>query len=209
MICIQVLYTECWKELAKLVVPNVVNYCLKHGYSWNIQFIDVEPFDAYEKIRQIQKCFETEECEAVWSFDCDSLITNYTYKVEDFIDAEHDFFICKTVGVGINAGSFIIKKSEWAYKFLHYLLKCKGEEKMYGEQDAMNKYISEFPEETKIKYLSHPSINSFEMYLYPEFVDDYKGIENGVWKEGCYVLHLPGQKLQLRQSILENTIVIK
>ncbi|MEK6883383.1 MAG: hypothetical protein AABY22_27395 [Nanoarchaeota archaeon] len=42
------------------------------------------------------------------------------------------------------------------------------------------------------------------MYLYPEFVDDYKGVENGVWQEGCFCLHLPGQKLELRQQIFES-----
>lgn len=208
MICIQVLYTECWKELAKIVVPNVVNYCRKHGYSWNIQFINKEPFDAYEKVIQIKKCFESNECDAVWSLDCDALITNYNKKIEDYLDDEHDLFICKMVGVGINAGSFVIKKSEWSLKLLDYLLERKGEEGMYGEQDAMNKYISEFPNENKIKYLPHPSINSLAMYLYPEFVDDYKGVENAVWEDGCFVLHLPGQKLDLRLEIFKSTGVI-
>lgn len=205
MICIQVLYTKCWLGLAKLVVPNVVNYCIKHGYVWNIQYINTEPFDAYEKVRQIQKCFETKECSFVWSLDCDAIITDYDRRVEEFIDEEHDLFICNIAYSGINAGSFIIKKSGWSFELLKYLLDCKGKDKMYGEQDALNKYIEEHPEEIKIKYLPHPSINSLAMYLYPEF-ENYKGTNNGEWDNSCFVLHLPGQKLELRHSIIKDIL---
>jgi len=113
-ITLQMLYTKSWRDIAKITVENIVNYCVKHGYNWNIQWLD-EPYDAFEKIRHIQRLFEANEADVVMSLDCDLMITNYTVKVEDFLD-EYDDDIrreAKAAGIpyAIKAGQILTEAS--------------------------------------------------------------------------------------------------
>ena len=148
-ICLQLLYTEGWVNLAKIIVPNIVNFCRKHGYTWNIQcFPEPCPSDfGYEKLRQIKNIFDNNEADVVWSVDCDLLITRYDWKVEDLINDKDSFYI--TYGANTyNAGSFIFKKSEFTYWLIEHLLSKQGQDGMHCEQDAICDYIKEFGVET-------------------------------------------------------------
>ena len=90
--------------------------------------------------------------------------------------------------------------------FFDYILCCKGEPKMYCEQDAINKYLSEFPHDNNIKFLTHPSINSYLYENYPEIPAQEE--EYGQWVPGNFVLHLPGMSQEKRIEIMKNTPVI-
>lgn len=206
-ICLQLLYTEGWVNLAKIVVPNIVNYCRKHGYNWNIHcFPEPCKFDfGYEKLKQIKNLFQTGLADVVWSLDCDAIITNYNKKVEDIIDPHFNFYITQGANT-YNAGSFIIKKSKWTYLFIEDLLSKQGKENMHCEQDALCDYIREYGTKD-ICILPHPSINSFKYELYPEY-PEVKTREEGNWHEGDWVLHLPGVGMDLRQEILSNVSII-
>jgi hypothetical protein len=198
------LYTSDWSELAKLSVPNLVNYCRKQGYTWNVQCVS-SPFSGYQKILYIQQLFNNNEADLVVSIDCDVLITNYNKRVEDYLSGEHSFFICNDFN-GINAGVFAIKKTDWSKDFLSYLLLCQGEPDMHCEQDAIIKYTKEFPNDTNIQILPHPSINSYLYENYPEI--PFQTHEQGQWVSGDFLLHLPGLSNQKRIEIFNNTPVI-
>lgn len=200
MICLQMLYTKSWVELAKVTTPNIVNYCLKHGYSWNIQCIDA-PYDAFEKIRQIQKIFSNDEADVVWSLDCDVLITNYTKKVEDYLDEENKLFLCKDYN-GINCGSFIVVKSEWSLQLLEKIIYYSKYDDIYCEQDALQRYMKIRGCEN-IRKLPHPSINSYLYENYPEIPTQTH--EQGQWNIGDFILHLPGIGMEERFKILNET----
>lgn len=192
------LYTDGWLDLAKVVVPNVVNYCRKHNYRWAISRIS-EPYDGFTKLTGIKNIFDNNDADIVWSLDCDTLITNYTIKVDSLLDDKYDAYFCNDYN-GLNAGSFIIKNSNWSDIFLGYCLNLKGLEKMYCEQDAIVGYIKDHPSETKIKILAHPSINSYLYENYPEIPT--QSHEQGNWKQGDLLLHLPGINNEKRLSII-------
>lgn len=201
-ICIQMLYTQGWLELAKVTTPNIVNYCRKHGYTWNIQCIK-EPYDAFEKIRQIQSIFENNEADAVWSLDCDAIITNYTKKVEDYLNEEDYFYVCKDYN-GINCGSFIVVKSEWSIRLLEKMIWYSKYDDIHCEQDALQRYIKIRGCEN-IKKLPHPSINSYLYKLYPEIPMQTE--EQGQWANGkSFILHLPGVGMDTRISIMKDIL---
>jgi len=109
-IVLQIIYTHDWLDIAKIVVPNAVDYCRRHGYSWNIQCVSY-PYNAFDKIKNIQTLFNSNEADYVVSMDCDTLITNHNHKIEDYILPTEDFFICKDYN-GINAGCWTICISE-------------------------------------------------------------------------------------------------
>lgn len=205
-VVLQCLYSESWLDIAKVVVPNIVGYARKHDYLWNIQCFKDYPSDfGYEKFRQIKDLFDSGETDVVVSLDCDLLITNYNKKIEDFLNESHDFYI--TYGANTyNAGVFILKKSEWAYWFIDYILSKQGKLNMHCEQDAIIEYIREFGTKD-ICIVPHPSFNSFNYRLYPEW-PEVRSREEGCWALGDFILHLPGIGMEQRLNIIKNIPVI-
>ncbi len=200
-ICILILYTNSWQNIADVVLDNAVEYTYKHGYNLSIRRYP-ECFSGYDKLEWSKSLLL--ENDYVWNLDLDALITNHNIRIEQFLDSDKNFFI--TYGANTyNAGSFILKKSAWANWFIEYLLSKKGEEKMHCEQDAILKYIEEYGTED-ICILPHPSINSFMYDLYPEYSNVKH--EEGNWEEGDFVLHLPGIGMDKRYEILKNTKVV-
>ena len=206
-IVVSVLYTDSWVDIARVVLPNLYQYCKRHGYYLDARcFPEPYPSDfGFRKIDVIKELFLYQNTDIVWSLDLDTMITNHRMKIEDFVDEDHDFFITKDYN-GINGGSFIVKKSDWAIKFLDYLLNCKGCLTIYCEQDAINDYMQVNANDPKIKILPHPSINSYHYELYHEIPKQKH--EQGNWQEYDFVLHLPGIGMSKRLAILKSTKII-
>jgi len=207
MIVIQMLYTQSWLDLAKVTTPNLVSYCRKHGYSWNIQCIS-EPYDGFEKIRQILKCFEAKECEVVWSMDCDSGITDYGKRFEDFTDASHDVFFTTDIN-GLNCGIFGIKKSAWSITFLKMLLSYHGQDGMECEQNAVDRYIKTNGTH-KIKIIKDSCFNDYPLDEYkPNYGKwDYKEgdvveVPHNNWNDKSFIIHVPGLPYNRRLELLK------
>lgn len=201
-ICLLMLYTESWIDLSKIVISNVQSYAKKHGYDTHIGMYKKE-FSGFEKIKWSK--ISLERCDVVWSLDMDTLITNHEIKLESFLDVSHGFYICKDYN-GINAGSFISLSSQWCRNLLEYFSRQQGQQGMHCEQNAVEAYMREFPNDDKIKILQHPSINSYMYELYPEIPPQTH--EQGNWQEGDFLLHLPGIGMNKRLEVLSKTKVI-
>lgn len=205
-IAILILYTTGWQELADIVVPNAELYCKKHGYFLETAiFNDPMPSNfGFNKIMYISDMFELNEADVIWSLDMDTLITNHNFRVEDFITEQNNFWITKDVN-GVNAGSFIARKSGWWKYFSKWILEYQ--QIANCEQDAIDLYYEEHNGK-EIGILPHPSINSYDYSLYPEFPDIRKE-EQGHWHPGNFLLHLPGVGMNKRLEILKHTSIVK
>jgi len=201
-IVLQCLYTDGWLDIARVVLPNMANYAKRHGYNLNVKsYREPCPSDfGYNKIKEIKELFD-HGADVVVSLDLDLLITNHNYKIEDFLNDKNDFYIAE----GYNAGVFILRKSEWSYRFIEYILSQQGKTGLHCEQDAIYQYIKENGNDD-ICVLPHPSINSFKYELYPEYSNVTH--EQGNWEEGDFILHLPGVGMDKRKEILSTTKVI-
>jgi len=198
-IAAQLIYTQDWVDIAKVVAPNLVRYCKRHNYVVSVKCVS-SPFDAFQKIEFIRDLFAAGIDIAI-SFDCDALVTNHNYKIEEIIDFEHSFYVSKDVN-GINCGVFILRNTPWAAKFIDYLLSLRFV--VNCEQDAVVKYVTEFPNDPQIGILPQSVINAYKYGLYPEFGTQTE--ENGEFVEGkSFVLHLPGCSQEKRLEILKNT----
>jgi len=209
-IAITILYSFAWKEVADICVPIAKDYADKNDYIIEaLEFPEWKSDSGYNKLDLIKDIFKYNEADVIWSIDCDTLITNHNIKVEQFIDEEHSLFICNDIN-GINAGSFIIRKTEWSEKFIDYCLGQKGKQGMYCEQNAFEAFIENHPSEAKqhIKLLPHPSINSYRYDLYPQF-ENITSEKDGNWHEGNLLLHLPAMGTNQRLEILKSTKIIK
>lgn len=198
----QILYTEDWKPIADIVIPNMIEYSKKHGYSYSPMLVP-NGYDNFDKIHTMYDTFNLYDIDFIFNRDMDTLITNLTIPLESFIEDGKDLFICKDFN-GINSGTFLVRKSEWSQKFLDYIMSKKGTEGIYGEQDAIVAYMNEFPNDEKIKILPHPSINSYLYENYPEI--PMQTHEQGQWERGNFLLHLPGLGMNLRETILQKTL---
>lgn len=199
MIKVLVHFTPSWRELSFITLPIMELYCDKHGYGSNVY--ECTPYQNYtgkEKIKHILEGLNENDIALV--MDADAIITNLTIPIESFLEEGKDFYVTKHVW-HINTGVFIIRKTKWAVKFLHYLLENIGKDFVHCEQDAAIKYMTENPHDNHIKLLPHPSINSMDYSLYPEHKDVTEP-EQGMWEKGQFILHLAGIGMDKRKEIL-------
>ena len=200
-------YDDNYRPLAETVMPNSIEYCAKHGYGlFNYKLEDSEVYSGFQKIEKLLNLLLFGGVDLVWCIDIDVLITNHNIHIEKFIDTKHDFYITKDVN-GINAGSFIIKNSDWSRWFLKKILSLQG---MFPcEQNAIEHILHKISgAESYCMMLPHPSINS---YLYDEYGPNWGMInggkeskpshEDGDWRKGDFALHLPGIPLERRIDI--------
>lgn len=201
-ICVH--YTESWIDLANMTTDVLYKYCAKHGYNRYVYETAYSQYTGIDKILQLQEYLIFKD--AIMVMDADTLIMNHTIKIEDLIDEEHDLFITKDYN-GLNAGVFIIKNTEWAFEFLHYILNEIGKPNIHCEQDAINQYIKEHGAD-KIKFLPQYKINSYIYSLYPEIPMQVH--HRGNFEIGDFILHVPGlpleKKIQILNSQLPNII---
>lgn len=199
-ILISTIYTDDWDEIVSITKPHLVAYCERHGYSYTYTKYDRGLKD-FDKIRVLLDIMKHNHYEFVWALDADAVITNFTIPIEEYLDDVHELFICKDIN-SINCGSFILRRGIWAEWLLAWLLDTEGMSGKYCEQDGMNEYLQCFPSQAnrKVKFLPHPSINSYLCELY----DEYKAVKNPLeqWSEEKFVLHLPGIDNKRRIEIL-------
>lgn len=202
--CVQLLYTKSWTKLSDIVVPALTKYCIKHGYKTNIKEVQ-EPFDGFEKLREIKRIFENNEADVVLSIDCDALITNFNVTIESLI-SDRILNLSKDYN-NWNCGVFIMQNAVWAIPFIELLLSKSGKQGIYCEQDAIIDWVnSESLEDVYhvINQIPQYKVNSYLYESYPEIPPQTE--EQGQWVQGeSFILHLPGIGMDKRIEILKNT----
>jgi hypothetical protein len=125
-------------------------------------------------------------------------IMNFTRRLEEFLTEQHDFFITADCH-GLNAGSFVVRKSEWSRRWLAFLIeKAIVIDHGWYEQKVMQDYAGTPEWSEKIKILPQNSINSYDYRLY----NMSEGTE-GHFKSGDFVFHAPGIAASESCSLLE------
>jgi hypothetical protein len=194
---VYIYYTPAWQELADIVLPKVEQYCYIHKFGdLSIQSAVDENW-SFNKMNYLYGLLK-HDLDFIWILDLDTLITNPEIKFTDFTDNEHDIFICKDIN-GINAGSWIIRNTEASRNFVITIVNNFDAP---HEQILMNKYLHM----VKVKYLPHPSINSYDYRLYNHFGLAVPAHDQGQWQPGDLLLHLPGLSLEKRIQVFKEMI---
>lgn len=197
-------YSPSHKELADICLPNLFEYCSRHGYYMWVENIENDKWE-YVKHETFKVLFE-KEFDVIWYRDIDSVITNMSATITDFIDDEHDFFITKDFNE-LNGGSVIIKNNKFGRWFNSAILNLRGD--FNNEQNCINGFYKFKKVANHIKVLSHPSINSYHYDLYPECKDCVGREDWGDWKEGNFVLHVPALSMEQRIKTLRQAKIIR
>lgn len=195
-ICVH--YTSDWLPLINVTLPILEEYCNRHNYDLSVnEVMQYGQYTGYDKLHQAYEHLQLND--VVMVMDADTLITNLTIKVEDIIDDNHDFFISEDYN-GINAGVFIIKKTDWGRHFLNHLLHFvwHRDYDVHCEQDVIRNYIKA----VGLKHIAIIPQNKINSYLYENYPEIGKlTIDNGQWHKGSFILHLPGLPINKRIEI--------
>lgn len=196
-------YFANYQSLANIVLPNRQDYCVKHGYNSYVHcgdYYDSSWHSGIQRLKILGDYLFSSNVDFIWCLDIDAIIMNMTKPVTDYLDDNHDFFICRDCN-GLNAGSFIIRKSEWSRNWLNFLIeKALTINHYWYENRVIHLYEKDPMFVDKIKDLPHPSINS---YLY-DIYQTYPMNVPGNYQTGDFVIHLPGKTLQERLDIFRS-----
>lgn len=150
------------------------------------------------------------QIEWFWWTGCDTLITNFTTKVEDRIDSAYHFIIASDCN-GINADSFLIRNSSEGHAFIDHII---AEMPRYINDNWFEQQcIIDSQEKFKdiMKIVPQRDINAYDYGLYPGCQPVDKLGTDGQWKPGDFLIHWPGTDLGRRLHLAQHytTLITK
>lgn len=183
---------------------NKIPYCEKHGYELAVKTDGWSDVVYFDKIQYLIDILENNpDVKWIWWLDCDALITNFTKRIEDYVDDNYHIIISTDVN-GINCGSFFVKNSPDGIAWLKMILDHKERYKIkkWDNPEQTPMIMTYIKWRDKIKLVPQKEINSYNYaLLYPTLDNhDMLGVV-GEWAPGDWVLHWPGIPNQSRIQI--------
>lgn len=213
------LHTPNYIPLAEITWDqNKKLYCEQHGYD-AIAKTDGFKYDylflSTERTELIVELLESGKYDWIHACGTDTMITNFTVKLEDLVDDDYDFII----GVdchGINNDSFLARATPRTIAYLKKVIEVREEyaTAKWLDQQAMTDNIDMMGD--RIKIVPQRFFNSFDYWQYPQ--DYMPHIEkkdilgnDGQWQPGDFLIHWPGISMEKRIPLAKEklTQVIK
>jgi hypothetical protein len=218
--CVLVSYDEGYKRMASYTVEkNIRKYCDLHGYDLHIdyqeKFSNGKPAQ-WQKIRAAKELLETNKYDWVFYLDTDCIIMNPDIKLESFVDDNCSFIVpkhsIKAVDTPIFEGNiissqFFVKNDKNGMDILDEIWLAEGNEKVEkfdyeGRQIRM--IINSGKYKDCIKLIEEKRLNRFWYVSNPFMVFNFKGINDNIWEEGDFIVHVTGYKTEQRVEILSD-----
>jgi hypothetical protein len=217
------LHDDKYQPLADLTWhQNKVLYAEQHGYK---HFCRTDNFHegsliGYQKMWFLKDLMtEHPEIEWFWWTGTDTMIMNFSTRLEDRVNNAYHFMVCVDVN-GINADSFLIRNTQEGRKFLDRILELEAECSQHwdGEQRAVAVALGfpvtgeivgvaadrfEIKNEWKglVKILPQRYMNGFNYQLY-HYKDHRDSLGyDGNWNFGDWLIHWPATSLEYRQQL--------
>jgi len=193
-----------YAALGDLVIPNRIAYCRKHGYKLHIQRKPLSergmPWDRIQLIREALKVADV----VIWN-GMDVLVMNSDFKVETILDAHPTSSAILTYDVfGMNSDNQIFRADAWSEQLLYAVSSLghnfyKGH--IWGEQEALIRFTSAKPYCDHTTFVEQNLMNSYlnELYKRPTTWP-------GQYKEGDWLLHLPGLDFNYRLEVIKTLL---
>jgi hypothetical protein len=216
-----------YKPLADLTWDdNKVHYAKKHGYALHARtdnFVTAGQskyaMTGFEKIHLALSTLEEHpEYEWIWWTGTDTMITNFSTRIEDRVNNAYHFIVCVDVN-GINADSFLVRNTTEGKDFLksilsfeeEYLAKYWDTEQRaianllgfpgtgdttwpYGDAVVVNDKYKDV-----VKVMPQRYMNSFNYMLYPQYTVPRDKLDfDGNWQLGDWLIHWPACDVNYR-----------
>lgn len=194
------MHSNCYAKIAEITIPVMKMYCDKHGYEFHEIKVEDDKWH-FRKHKYFQERMLKGGVDAFFYLDIDTIITNFTIKVESFLDDEHELFLTKDVNE-INSGVLILKTNIYDNWMNESILNCRD---IYeNEQNSINfLYNCNDTFKSLTKLLPHPSINSYDYSLYQEF-PNIREEKEGHFHSGNFIFHVPALGFEKRIEVLTN-----
>lgn len=211
---------EKMKEVFDLTIPSKLNYAKK----WNYDFLMINSFKVYSQYgmddrhigfsRFISAMELLSHYDYVMWLDGDSIITNNSYNIHDFVKGEENFFFSYdwfTAPEGnhifFSSGNFILKSGE-DDEFLRKGFLDISQHHLNSdvqEQGALHNMFSQ-PEFSKyFKILEHKYLNSVPNYVSETEIWQGRPSISFPWNENCFLAHFTGITNLDRVNIITNS----
>lgn len=184
-------YDQDMAEVGRISSANKRSYCERHRYDFieETEALETGRPPTWWKIKLLQKHLPSYD----WIFwtDADSLVMNPSVRLERFLTEDSDMVIChEDVGQGvynINAGQFLIRRSDWSFEFLEAVWdQERFVHDRLGEQRAIIHLLFSYNLSQNIRILSQREFNSYIL--------NYAG--------GDFLLHLADMSNEQRVSLM-------
>lgn len=193
-------YTPDYQPLHDVNGPVKDRYCARHGY-WHIvyssSYRDTPGYYAYDRLAYLRDIMfgdtPDEGLEVVAVLNGHAQIMTHSIRIEDFLEDGKDFYIAADVN-GLNAGVFIVRKSEWLKTWLDFLLSKEQEYSGHDwhEQKAMQDNWERPEFKDHIKIVDQWLLNSYLWQAY-----NWSTETPGQFRPGqSWVLHVPGRDVR-------------
>ena len=218
--CVLVSYDEGYKRMASYTVEkNIRKYCELHGYDLHIdyqeKFSNGKPAQ-WQKIRAARELLDTHKHDWIFYLDTDCLIMNPNIKLESFIDDDCSFIVPKhsikavdtpTSEGNIISSQFFVRNDECGIDILDEIWLAQGNDKVEefdyeGRQIRM--IINDGKYGDRIKLIEEKRLNTFWYVNNPFMVFSFRGINDNVWEQGDFIVHVTGYKTEERVRILSD-----
>jgi hypothetical protein len=201
MIWVLTHYTTDWNKIAEITLPVLKEYSERHGYKLSaMEILPINKYNGIPKLSMVLSLLEDGDIALV--LDADTMITNMNIKIEDFTQTGKEFYFSE----GMNCGVFIVKKTKFSEYIIQAAIDSIASGVYHCEQDAFETIIGPTRNDHHVEIVKHPCFNSYLSELYPE-VPQPVTEQQGQWKIGSYILHLPALSIDKRVGILKSTPV--
>lgn len=200
---------ERYDDVAAINVPARDTYCARHGYTHVTHCGPYHDATLYYAVARIFKVYDMlfndpNPPDYVWVLNVQAVITNQTIAVDTYLTDDADFWITRDCHV-INAGSLIVRRSEWSRQWLQMIMKeAPVVNHCWHENFTILTRAPESPWKERINVLPQDTINSYS-YSQPRRLYPPWGVgQPGDWKPGHLVLSLPGLNINQRLDIIRS-----
>lgn len=204
---------QAYHSAVQASIKNKKEYCLLHGYDFICCDYSLDPtrHPAWSKILVLLETLSKNYKWVFWT-DSDSLIMNFSIRLEELIDEDYDFIICGDKNIidlneltvpgwkemaihvpNICTGEFLLKNSDWSRLFLQ---KCYGLKEFithpWWEQAAMMDILAKDGTGeclSKTKIIPYRLLGSF-----PQGHSAGNTFVPVEYKEGDFIIHFAGTR---------------
>jgi len=209
---------------------NKLLYAAQHGYATHARtdnFVTVQPnglMTGFEKIHFARQILEEHpEYEWIWWTGTDSMITNFSTRIEDRINNAYHFIVCVDIN-GVNADSFLVRNTSQGKEFLDAIITVEDEYMKFWdtEQRAIGNLLGlpgtgdpgwPAPGDVKaigkyadiVKVFPQRYMNSFNYHIYGATYSHHRDKMDfdGNWQLGDWLIHWPGTNLDTRLQLVD------
>ncbi len=203
-ICIVTLFDKNYDELAKLSLPNKLDYAKLHGYDviYFDKIIDLTRPPQWSKVKAIEYALQ-QGYDWVWWIDIDALIMEFDIKLESLIDENYDIIFTENKYSYLSNGSSFFKNTQLTVDFLKdcYELKLDCLKNVnvnvfdHEQQSMRLLIINEEKYKSKIKLINERHCNSFcvtenmgVLQSYPNWNND-----SNIYQTGDFIIQFCGR----------------